>query len=366
MRGSIHSFMTMTTTHTIIQAAAIDLGFFSTKMATLQNQGSTPVRTEQFPSLAPISAPIQDLPSFNRPDGCTIKVKDVTYFVGAGALQRVDGAGFVRSANPEYSNTPEYKALFLGALWHMARSMQVGDTHLKIEHLVVGLPMANMRTHAKSLAELCSGSHLIPGVTDPTDHFKVSIGKVHVLSQPQGAMLSVLGSTPSAATENILVADMGGGTFDWFLAERMVANLNKSGSHNRGMLNCAIEICKRVAPDSLGNPGMIQRIDHALHQGAPTVKVAGQEVSLAEALPYAMQVVESSLRQMSLSVGDMGTVDRVIVTGGGASLITKAWSRVFPRSASFLDVCDDPVYANVRGFLLYARSAAAAAHAQAR
>lgn len=349
-------------THTILPAAGLDLGFFSTKMAMPIHDNSSPsVRAEQFPSLAPISTPIQDLPSFNRPDGCTVKVGDVTYFVGNGVHQNMDGSGLTRSSNPDYSRTPEYKALFLGALWHMARTMKLGDTHLKIQHLVVGLPMACMRTHAKSLAELCSGSHLIPGVADPTGAFKVTVGKVHVLSQPQGAMLSVLGATPSAAQENILVADMGGGTFDWFLAERMVANLNKSGSHNRGMLNCAIEICKRVAPDSLSNPGMIQRIDDALRQELPSVRVAGQEVDMADALPYALQVVESSLRQMSLSVGDMGTVDRVIVTGGGAGLITKAWGRVFPKYVSLLDVCDDPVYANVRGFLLYARSAQAAA-----
>lgn len=348
-------------THTILPAAGLDLGFFSTKMAMpIQDKGAGSVRTEQFPSLAPVSTPMQDLPSFNRPDGCTVRVGEVTYFVGNGVHQKMDGSGLTRSSNPDYSKTPEYNALFLGALWHMARSMKLGDTHLKIEHLAVGLPMASMRTHAKSLAELCSGSHLIPGVADPAANFKVNVGKVHVLSQPQGAMLSVLGDMPAAAKENILVADMGGGTFDWFLAERMVANLNKSGSHNRGMLNCAIEICKRVAPDSLGNPGMIQRIDDALREGAATVRVAGQDVKMADALPYALQVVESSLRQMSLSVGDMGTIDRVIVTGGGASLITKAWGQVFPKYASLLDVCHDPVYANVRGFLLFARSAAAA------
>ena len=104
---------------------------------------------------------------------------------------------------------------------------------------------------------------------------------------------------------------------------------------------------------------MIQRIDDALRQESRTVRVAGKEVEIADSLPYALQVVESSLRQMSLSVGDMGTMDRVIVAGGGASLITKAWANVFPRYTSLLDVCDDAVYANVRGFLLYARSAAA-------
>jgi PRTRC genetic system protein D len=348
------------TTHTIISASAIDLGFFSTKIASpMTGAGSTSVKTQQFPSLAPISTPMQDLPSFNRPDGCTVTVADVTYFVGSGVHQRMDGSGLTRSSNPDYSRTPEYKALFLGALWHLARSMQLGDTHLKLEHLAVGLPMASMRSHAKFLSDLCSGSHLIPGVADPASQFKVTIGKVHVLSQPQGAMLSMLGTTPSASQENILVADMGGGTFDWFLAERMVANLNKSGSHNRGMLNCSIEICKRIAPDSIGNPGMIQRIDDALREEAPSVKVAGQQVDLADSLPYALQVVESSLRQMALSIGDMGTIDRVIVAGGGAHLITKAWANVFPRYTSLLDVCDDPVYANVRGFLLYARSAAA-------
>lgn len=91
-------------THTILPAAGLDLGFFSTKLALpIQTHSSISVLNEQFPSLAPVSTPMQDLPSFNRPDGCTVRVGDVTYFVGQGVHQKMDGSGMTRSSNPDYS-----------------------------------------------------------------------------------------------------------------------------------------------------------------------------------------------------------------------------------------------------------------------
>ena len=349
------------TIHSVIPSAALDLGFFSTKMAFLAKEASSKVRTDQFPSLAPVlRTQLLELPSFNKPDGCVVKVGGSSYFTGTGVHQVMDSGGMTRSATPDYSTTPEYKALFLGALWHMARAMRLGDCNLKFEHFAVGLPMAGLRTHAKSLQALCTGSHLIPGVADPGALFKVVISKVHVLSQPQGCMLSLLNQFPQIKQEKVLVLDMGGGTFDWFLAERMVSNTHKSGSHPKGMLNCATAVCEKLAPGSTGNQALLDRIDEALRLDLPSIKVFGKETELAPALPAALEIVSSCLRQMALSVGDMAAIDRVVLSGGGAPMLAKAWAHVFPKLGHMIQAVDDPVYANVRGFLMYANSVASA------
>lgn len=350
------------TTHTVLPAAGVDVGFFSTKFAFHDSTGQP--HTGLFPSLAPISMPIQDLPSFNRPDGCTVDIEGTPFFVGAGAPQMMDGTGLIRSASTDYSLSRAYRALFLGALWHIARAHKLGDRPLKIERLAVGLPMSAMRTHAQSLAEMCAGPHLIPGVADPSQSFKVSIGKVHVLSQPQGSMLNLLARDPEAARQNILVADMGGGTFDWFLSERMGSVIARSGSHGKGMLNCATDVCNRVAPDSVGNTAVLARFDEALRLGKPTVRVMGTELDITGALSPATTIVMACLEQMQKSVGDFGFIDRVILAGGGAPFVRRVWVQHLPKLASLLEPEDDPVFSNVLGFLAFARRAHQAAMAK--
>lgn len=348
------------TTHSVIPYAAIDLGFFSTKLAVpVLDSASSRVVTAQFPSLAPVAGLQVDLPAMARPDGCVVKVDEIPHFVGEGSYHLLTSSSLTRSATPNYSNTPEYKALFLGALWHAVRLLKLGDRPVKIERLTVGLPVSAMRTHSQSLEALCTGTHQIPGVADPGTDFKVTIGKVHVLSQPQGAMLSVLVDTPELQDETVLVADMGGGTFDWFLAEKMVAKVNRSGSHNEGMLNAALEVCNRIAPELSGNPDVIQRIDDSLRNGSATVKLGGQLVDLSSSLSFADKVISSGLRAMERKVGEMRSIDRVLVTGGGAAMVSRVWPSVFPGSSAVVEVCEEPVYSNVRGFLVYSRSMSA-------
>lgn len=343
------------TTHAIVPTAAIDLGFFSTKYSWLD--GSALIRTDQFPSVAVMSDHPQDLPAFQRPEGCLISNEGVPRFVGKGALSMLDGTGQMRGAYPDYSRSQEYKVLFLGALWHLAKDMSLGDAHLKIERLVVGLPMSAMKAHANSLADLCTGTHPIPGVKDPSQTYKVTVAKVHVLSQPQGAMLNLLARDCSASEKTVLVADMGGGTFDWFVAKRMTANVQRSGSHPKGMLNCAQDVCRRIAPESIGNIELVQRIDRALTADVPVATMMGQPVDLTPFLPTANKVVHTCLRDMMLSVGSMDDIDIVLLAGGGAPLVKRVWANVDPKTYERIELEDDPVYANVRGFLEFANFA---------
>lgn len=342
--------------HTLIPAAAIDLGFHTTKFAFSKLSGTTgPFPCGQFPSLAPsLFIPLESLPTA-VPDGVAIALDKNSYFVGNHATVMLSAAGLNRSANADYSTTPEYRAILLGALWHIARDARKGDGNLRIEHLTLGLPMATVRTHRQQLIQLAQGEHNLPSITKDGKPFKLYVSHVHVLSQPQGALLHCVEAVDGAVQdENVVVADLGGGTFDWYLSEAMVPNIARSGSYNRGMLNAATEACKIISPQSVSDVGFLGRIDAALRLGQTEVKITGRMVPMGAAVAAAHKVVDEALGQMVISVGSINTLDRVLLAGGGAPLLKARLAKVLPGLSGVATMGREPVYANVRGFLQYA------------
>lgn len=343
--------------HTLLPAAAIDLGFHTTKytfskLAQAQ-AGDSPCG--QFPSIAPsLSAAQKSNPAFHL-DGVVVAVDNTNYFVGPHAQRMVGASGLHRADSSDYSTTPEYHALLLGTLWHIARDAHKGDGSLRIEHLTLGLPMATVRTHRQQLIQLAQGEHTLPAITKGGKPFKLYVGHVHVLSQPQGALLHCVDAVDGAVQEeNVVVADLGGGTFDWYFSEAMVPNIARSGSYNRGMLNAATEACKIISPQSVHDVGFLGRIDAALRLGQAEVKITGRMVPMGEAVAAAHKVVDEALGQMAISIGSISTVDRVLVAGGGAPLLKARMAHVLPGLNRVAMMGKEPVYANVRGFLQYA------------
>ena len=105
-------------THVITQSAAIDIGFYSVKVALSKTSGdvTTQILTKSFPSFAPRikGQEQQHLPGSAKPDGIVVTVDQVRYFVGPSSINMVDGSGATRSSNENYSRSDAYKALFLG------------------------------------------------------------------------------------------------------------------------------------------------------------------------------------------------------------------------------------------------------------
>ena len=233
-----------------------------------------------------------------RLDGVNVNVQGSYYFVGPHAQRMLGAAGLHRAASSEYSTTPEYHALFLGALWHIARDAYKGDGHLRIEHLTLGLPMAITSSYRKRLKELATGEHALPPTQPGGKPIKVYVTHVHMLSQPQGALLHFSDTVdPSIQEENVVVADLGGGTFDWFSCASMVPTLPQCDSHHRGMLNAATEACKIVAPQAVNDLDLLARIDEALRHGKSEVKISGRMVPFGEGVSAAHKVIDEADRK---------------------------------------------------------------------
>lgn len=354
---SIHLEHPLSNTHSVIPAAGIDVGFYSTNFTygKATTQTGTEILVDQFLSVAPVvNGPIQHLPGTSRHDGVQVTVDGQTFFVGKSAPDMVNGRGGLREAVANYSQTPEYKALFLGALYQIAKHRNATGS-LTIKHLTVGLPLSTVLVYSKSLKDYSQGEHTIPSPANPNETIRVHIQNVIVVSQPQGALIGhyhQLGElSKHVKNSRVLVLDMGGGTFDWFVADSMRPQIERCGDAPLGMLACASAVCDLINPTLRSNPDVMADIDRAMREDLETVFVSGEERPMANLWPAAEGIVRSAIVQMQKKVGKLDGMRHILLTGGGAPLVKKfAAGTILGQFDKVISIDIDPINANVRGF----------------
>lgn len=343
-----------TNNHLVMPAAGIDVGFFSTKfsLGTSLTPSGTEILVDQFPSMAPcLSGPVQALTGMAKHDGVLISIGGVNYFVGKSSPDLVNGRGGLREAIPNYSETPEYKALFMGALHYIAKQKKVAGS-LTINYLTLGLPLSTVSTHSKALKAFAEAEHCIPSPVNPDEEIRVRIKNVMVVSQPQGALMNLnnkLGE--SVKNARVLVLDMGGGTFDWFVTDSLRPQDERCGAAPMGVLACASAVCDKIDPKHKSNPDVMGDIDRAMREDLPTVFVSGEEIELSGLWPAAENILRSALDQMQKKVGKLDGMKHILLTGGGAKLLEKfVPNSILSDLSKAIQMDSDPISANVRGF----------------
>ena len=349
---------TQSSTHTVLPAAAIDVGFFSTKLSygTRSGPNGTEISVDQFPSLSSrTSSDFKSLPNSVQHDGAYVMVDDVSYFVGKSVLQLMGSAGGLRAPHANYSETPTYKALMLGAFHYMARHYKT-DGSLTIKNLVLGLPLSTIFSHGELLKKSAVGEHVIPSVLPGGRDIRVTVQNVVVVCQPQGALMNYsyqLGK--NVGKDKMLVLDLGGGTFDWFIVDAMKPNYIISGAAPIGALACVTAVCDLLNPRFKSDPAVLSKIDVALRNNDESVRIAGNDHLLAPLWPTVHSVVKEGLEQMLKKVGSLDSMDHILLTGGGAKLLEHSAKTELAEFSKIIIVDKDPVFANVRGFHLIAQ-----------
>lgn len=356
---------------TDLDALGVDVGFFATKFTCHRSNGKAgPIVAEQFPSLAPRDKGTElTLPHVQKIDVVRIEVEPgVAHLVGKDVGHVVHGYG-TKAVTVDYSRSTAYKALFMGALHNIARANAVRGDVMRIETLVGGLPLSSVRTHSAELRDFMRGEHKIPHPADKERILTVDIRTAMVMAQPQGALQSHYARQGSVDREaTTLVLDMGGGTFDWFVAKGMSANLNLCGAAPIGALACVTAICDAIDPEFKHSAQTMERIDHALRTGTDTFKVSGTSYRISAYANIVQGVLGDAIEQMTKSVGNLRDMDTILFTGGAGKLLFNAFKQKHPALEKAMALDDEPVMSNVRGFHMWAESwnqarKAAAAHA---
>jgi plasmid segregation protein ParM len=340
----------------ILNSIGIDVGFYTTKYTTGRSSATaalgSKILTGAFPS---VTAPSHDhrLNNAGYLDGVNIKLKYQSYLVGRSASDLVDAAGLYRAASEDYCKSEQYVALLSGAYWHIAREHKVSRT-LQIENLVVGLPLNTVFDHADDLEKLCAGRHVLPAPHNPADDISVEVNNVVVVAQPQGAVVNYINGLPAGKIKPhhlVLVFDMGGGTFDWFVCKGDYNPRYKlCGAHNVGTLNCAAVVCSSIKDSYKRSTVAMERADIALRTGEETFEIGGRTYKTSDYWPKVIALMSASLAQARSMIGDFDLIDHIVLTGGGSPILARALAVLAPEILERVTQDPDPVFGNVRGF----------------
>jgi plasmid segregation protein ParM len=312
---------------------SVDVGYRNTKII-VNDEG----HCHLIPSLAPPADPHRARTALMRERRTSIVYVDgIAYEVGEDAGLFVSGASILHR---DYIETPEYRALFYGALEAMQAPV--------IDLLVTGLPVHLYETRWERLKALLRGRHEIrPGVV-------IDVREVAVTLQPLGSLLAFHhehGAWHDNVERTFLVIDPGYFTFDWLVTRGLKELPGLSGSIECGMS----EYVRLVGEQLSARLGDVQtdlaRIDDGLRSS--NFRLNGQRIDLDPFQLGAEQAVERAIGALRNRIGNGQTIDQIIVTGGGAPYFVPGLTRSFPKHS--VRVLEAPVSANVRGFQLIAQ-----------
>jgi plasmid segregation protein ParM len=316
---------------------AIDVGYGNTKSAF--RMGSD-IATQMFPSLAPlaVSNAVSGFATglLKTRKVAAIAVDGTSYEVGPGVTLSSAYGNAGRTLSEDYCTTPNYAALLGGSL-HFA-----GITD--VEYLVLGLPVHTMKKYSDQLRGEFTG-------TFDFGHGEVHIGKVVVVPQPLGSLVSFSEYHGDRFDrENAhLVIDVGYFTTDWVVANAFTMDDRRSGGAPGG----ASQIYQRIADLISNSEGDqlddIERIDKCLRENKPLL-FYGKDIALDPYVEQSQAVIMATVKEMQNKVGRTADLRSIVLTGGGAALYEAVIRAAFPRVQ--IDVLEAPCFANVKGFLI--------------
>jgi plasmid segregation protein ParM len=262
--------------------------------------------------------------------GQDMAVSDVPAQLAAGASLRVRGDNYV--------NTTAYEVCMAAAV----KAMNLDH----IETLVVGTPVGNFE-HVRAV--------LLEKYRDGIafDERQVSVGTLRVIVQPVGGLIWHYLSTQRGGSikgVNRLLVDVGYGTLDWVVANGLVVNPARSGSASFGVssfLDGAYNVVREGRSGIDKDATLLEGLDGLLVRGAPLFYrgKTWQRSDLSEMIEgKATQAVQSILSH----IGDAGTLQSVVLMGGGAPLFQSALAAAFRPIE--VEVIASARFANVKGF----------------
>lgn len=343
-----------------LPVAAVDVGYFSTKYTSgrAQEGAVSMIRTGSIPSICPrVAGEATATAGMSALSGVVVTVNGVPHFVGPDASLRSSGRE-ARAVLDDYARSDAYKALFLGALAYICRDALPPNsevTTVEIRRLVVGLPLNTLMDQRDALREMVEGTHNVPPLPYGKEPLKVVVRSCTVVAQPQGAMVShgaASGDAQNLFKQNILVLDIGGGTFDWYLSHGKKALIERCGAYPKGMLECAFAVCDSIDKSLRDDPIIVSRVDEALRENTETVMISGWPVNIAMHRGTVNAILRECLSRMLDSVKSLKSVDLILFAGGGGQRMLEVMSAMQPNRVGSMKVVKDPVFSNVRGFHL--------------
>lgn len=258
--------------------------------------------------------------------------------VEPGRLQGVD-----REIHADYTKSDSYRALFLAALSFAE--------HDRIDVLVTGLPVHQAKDPVvvDRVGKAFVGKHKISAKRT------VDVRHVKVVAQPTGAFNDLVCTIDPSQLDlisegRVVVVDPGFFSVDYIVVDRGELRQQVSGTSLKAMLMLLDTANDAIKRDFGTGPGA-ERLEYAMQNERPTVRVAGRQVEIAPYLAHAESAIaREALVQMRKDMRTEGeNVDMLLLAGGGARHYLAAARDVYPHCTD-VRVADKPHLANVRGY----------------
>jgi len=325
---------------------AVDVGYSNLKVIWGQT-GQTPATAILPAGAGPASAMPEQLGRARDDRQVAVMVNGEPWVAGVepSRLQNWE-----RELHPDYPETLAFRALCHAAMALAGKS--------QIDLLVTGLPVSQYQDKKLqgALRAMLLGSHQV------TDKIRVTVKAVEILAQPSGAFLDMterkdtdeeVEKAAKMLNARTLVIDPGFFSFDWVLVDGGELRSANSGSSANAM-SLLFEVVDDLIQENHGGRLGRDELEKLARAEVTRVQLFGSPIELKSYIAVAAKrtatVALTALKQ-SLR-GERRPVDVVLLAGGGAKVYEDATREAFPRAR--LEMSDNPVLANVRGFWAHA------------
>ena len=323
---------------------AVDVGYGHVKW-TEGRDTSGHIIADTFPSQAPLVTEGKGKTEImQQRDTFVIPVNGKNYVVGRQVKLEIGKNQELEQLDSTFALSDGYTARLYGALNYMLPTLPPSRT---IDFLMLGLPLTTINRNSDQLMSRFIGDHVINAKGDT-----VSIKSCAVYPQPLGGYAAYL-QRPLARHSQppmALVIDVGYNTVDWVTREGMVDNPSLSDAVERGMSGFLREVAKTVIETS-GIPetesAVVRMLDQHMINGGE-FRLAGKLIDISKHTQAGNTILEQAAQAIKNNIGVGGSIDLIIISGGGAKLYAPWIQKQFPHHE--IITLPAPALANVRGF----------------
>tara|TARA_Y100000034_G_scaffold76481_1_gene91910 strand:- start:1882 stop:3036 length:1155 start_codon:yes stop_codon:yes gene_type:complete len=304
---------------------SIDVGYGNTKYVAGVDENGELVYGS-FPSITPLASN-QSISGnmFMARDTKIVDVDGTHFEVGVETEALISGSNTdaAKVLDESYIFSPQYKALFLGALSYMGKE--------EYDVLVLGLPVNYIR-NAEKLAELFTGEFEL------SDNKKCVVKEVLVIPQPLGGFYQVAIDNDlyeDMLEEYNLIIDPGYLTFDVLTTKGLSPIDQRSDAIPGGMSKILNALAKSISQQIDRTYDDLSAIDNAIRKPRKiknpdgtserkrALKIGKQIIELDEHIKKTTPVIENSITAMKNIVKTYDNIENIILVGGAENIFLK-------------------------------------------
>ncbi len=325
----------------------IDIGFGFTKAT---NGRDTVVFKSIFGEASDIQYREQLLGTPKAEDHLHLEIGGKAYFVGELAERQSNVRSFTLDQDQFIASFARIMAVT--ALARLADRQEPA-------RVVTGLPISYYKRHRDDIVKLLTGRHDAVTVdhTGARHETIVSVSHVRAIPQPFGSLFNYMLNDLAEVTdkrfvqEKIGIIDVGFRTCDSTIADRTRYSERGSQTSESGIAKAFGSIAAKLK-ELTGVNVELYRLYDSVARGA--IKVRGKRIDLKP-------MVDESLGKLASSIAaevdrlwlDDWDIDRIVITGGGGSVLAPYLKPLLTGEVVALDPNTDSRLLNVRGYWKY-------------